>query len=241
MIKAIRLNRKSISKSIERYLQKKKCCVCQKKRETSKQKHRRISNQAIAFVYIYKDIIIPFGSRACGYHLDAYGFLNDEALSLLNQYRDTTVLKEHDYTELLSLTRQEALKRTLFDRFENISTIQNHLCIQITGEYTSWRLGSFDLQEDENDDLSTSIYEIIKKIEEREWNEAKSIWTTKVNNMNQIINNDGCLSINTLGTEHEMFINSFVPFQEYQLKRKCSTSCERNNTIKIKKIYIYSS
>lgn len=103
--------------------------------------------------------------------------------------------------------------------------------------WTSWRLGSFDLEEDENDDLTTNIYEIIKKIEEREWNEAKSIWTTKVN-MNPITNNDGCLSINTLGIEHEMFINSFVPFQEYQLKRKCSTSCERNNTIKIKK-YIY--
>ena len=114
----------------------KKCCVCQKKKEASKPKHRRISSQAIVSVYLYKDIIIPFGSRACGHHFDAYGFLSDEALSLLNTYSDKTVLKGHDYTELLSLTRQEALKRTLFDRFENISTIPNHLCIQITGEYT---------------------------------------------------------------------------------------------------------
>ena len=39
--------------------------------------------------------------------------------------------------------------------------------------WTPWRLGSFDLKEDDQNDLSKNIYEIIKKIEEREWNEAK--------------------------------------------------------------------
>lgn len=63
----------------------------------------------------------------------------------------------------------------------------------------------------------------------------------KINNMSPNINQQNCLSINTWGTENGMFINNFVRFQEYKLLSKCSTSCERNNTHKIKQYLCFES
>jgi hypothetical protein len=112
-----------------------KCCVCQKKRATSNIKQRSVSSQAIANVYILKNVIIPFGSRACVSHFNANGFLNDQAISSLSIYSNSTQLNGQDFAELLSLTRKETMKRTLFDQFEDINSIPNQLCVQITGKY----------------------------------------------------------------------------------------------------------
>lgn len=83
--------------------------MCQRTRETSNQKQRSISSQEIVDVFILKDLIIPFGSRACNRHFNTDGHLDDEALRSLNKYSDSTRLSEQEYSQLLQLTRQKAL------------------------------------------------------------------------------------------------------------------------------------
>ena len=86
--------------------------------------------------------------------------------------------------------------------------------------------------------MEKNIYEIIKNIEQRKWNEAKAIWTMKVQKIQPRMIGPRSFNIITWGTENEMFISCFLPFQEYTLKRKCTSSCERNNTQKINQ-YLY--
>lgn len=112
----------------------KKCCVCGRIREKSDKKQRSISKEAIVDVYLLKDIIIPFGSRACTKHFDITGLLNQEAIDLLNKYNETTQLKDKDYSDFLQLMRQKVLKRSLYDQFENVNGVSNQLCEQTTGK-----------------------------------------------------------------------------------------------------------
>ena len=112
----------------------KKCCVCGRKREKSDKIQWSISNEAIIDVYLLKDIIIPFGSRACIKHFDISGLLNQEAIDLLNKYNESTQLKDKDYSDLLQLMRQKVLKSSLYDQFENVNGVSNQLCEQTTGK-----------------------------------------------------------------------------------------------------------
>lgn len=81
----------------------------------------------------------------------------------------------------------------------------------------SWRLGQFEFLENEENDLSNNINQIIQNIEKKEWNKVKAIWTMKVLKMQPKMISPRSFNINTWGTENEMFIRCFAPLQEYKL------------------------
>ena len=63
----------------------KKCIVCNRKRsKKNNNKLKRISDKSVVDAYIKTSILIPFGCRACKYHLDAYGILKQDSLGNIN-------------------------------------------------------------------------------------------------------------------------------------------------------------
>ena len=62
----------------------KKCIVCNRKRCKKNNKLKRISDKSVVDAYIKTSILIPFGCRACKYHLDAYGILKQDSLGNIN-------------------------------------------------------------------------------------------------------------------------------------------------------------
>lgn len=112
----------------------KKCCVCQRTRENSNQKQQRVSKQAIVNAYILKNVLIPFGSRACSQHFNENKLLSYAALSSISVFSDSTQLSGQDCTVLFELMRKEVLKNSLFDLFETMNAVPSQLCKRITGK-----------------------------------------------------------------------------------------------------------
>jgi hypothetical protein len=93
--------------------------------------------------------------------------------------------------------------------------------------WLAWRLGPFEFEDNDND-LSKHLYEIIQHIENRDWDEAKFIWAKDVIKMNFNPMRD----IDMWGTEMEIFVNFFSLLQEYTIIKTRSASCKSNNSQK---------
>lgn len=59
----------------------KKCVICNRTRyKKGNNKLTRITDKTVVDAYIKTSILIPFGCRSCGHHLEKNGFLNEESL-----------------------------------------------------------------------------------------------------------------------------------------------------------------
>ena len=77
-------------------------------------------------------------------------------------------------------------------------------------------------------DHDVLINEMIKKIDEKQWGRAKSIWIRDILKMKPQKKGKQ-MTISTLGTTNDMFINIFRKQQEIKITSTCSLACKNNN------------
>lgn len=107
----------------------KRCVVCSRKNK----KLKRIPRTAVLNCYLRTNIFVPFGTRACHSHFNDYSHLKDEAVMSLKIYSNNINLNPDHVKMVFEFLRLAALKNTLFDRFYSIDSIDDELCLNITG------------------------------------------------------------------------------------------------------------
>ena len=74
-------------------------------------------------------------------------------------------------------------------------------------------------------DQRETIIEIVEKIQNNDWNEAKELWIIKVMKYNRRIK-DGTISL--FGSKSSHFLDYLSKYQEHKLIQSCKTRCSEN-------------
>ena len=109
------------------------CLLCKQKAGL-----HQVKAESILFAYQNFGVIIKYDSRICKAHLNNKGFVKAEEFFKLkkkSQYFDKNIIKMLDLSILDSEKRQTELteKCGVFDKFRNISELDESLCLKITG------------------------------------------------------------------------------------------------------------
>lgn len=82
------------------------CCVCKKRGP----KLIVVSSKARFNCFLYKNVIIPYGSRCCPVHI-ADDMMTEEAVNVMNNFRQNTNFNRTDIMNLLGKVREALLKK----------------------------------------------------------------------------------------------------------------------------------
>lgn len=107
----------------------KMCVICGEKHK----KLKLVINRAILDCYLKTNILIPFGCRACGNHLNEFRLITEDSIKNVKVYANEISLKSSDLKLTMEFLRFSALKNSLFERFNDKSTLAEDLCQSITG------------------------------------------------------------------------------------------------------------
>lgn len=110
-----------------------KCVVCSRKYTSAKIKV--IKHQAIIDVYLKRNILIPFGTRACLSHFNEFNFLNAEAIDKLRVEKHKIAMSPKEIKLVIELLKTAALNNTTFKQFEKIESLSEATCFKITGMF----------------------------------------------------------------------------------------------------------
>lgn len=107
------------------------CVICNRKNTSAKLK--LVSTEAIIDVFVKRNVLIPFTSRACQWHFQQSKLFTDEAIEQITTYDTSTRLDKRMVEELLVHLRDSSRRNTLLDRFQCTVSLDEDLCLSHTG------------------------------------------------------------------------------------------------------------
>ena len=111
-----------------------KCVICHRKYSSINVKLRRVKYCARLDVYLQREILIPYGTRACSNHIDDFGYLNQDAIEKIRIFKKSIFMSRKELTRTFEFLRFAALKNTHFNKFEDVASLPANDCFKLTGK-----------------------------------------------------------------------------------------------------------